>query len=172
MRTPVAFLLLTFSLPLLPSPARAEATMAAGPSEAAGKNMLWNGTFDGDGLRPWSVGFDSSKNGRAAVTNHELCFQIEQPGTHTYDVVVRQRPVAIARGHHYQLRFSTHASAPTKLRPRLSKVNVPYTELWAATVESGPAGRSYSATYDGAVDDEAVELAIEFGGPLAGQAPL
>jgi endoglucanase len=169
-RTSLAFS--TLLSVLIPVAARAEVAMTAGPAQAAGKNMLWNGTFDGDSLRPWSVGFDSSKNGRAAVTDHELCVQMADPGTHTYDVVVRQRPVAIATGHHYQLRFRTHATATTRLRARLSKINVPYTELWAATAESGPAARSYTAAFDAAVDDDAVELAIELGGPLAGKTPL
>ena len=38
-----------------PSVVRAETVMTAGPSEAAGKNVLWNGAFDGASPRPWSV---------------------------------------------------------------------------------------------------------------------
>src|SRR4051812_47423141 len=40
-------------------------TMAPGPSQAAGNNLLWNGSFDGAGasLRPWSLSFDSEKRG-------------------------------------------------------------------------------------------------------------
>ncbi len=55
---------------------------------------------------------------------------------------------------------------------RLSKISAPYTELWAATAEAAPDARSYAATFDGTVDDENVELAIDLGGALAGAVPL
>src|SRR5215831_16008317 len=157
-RTTILSLVLAF---LVPASGRAETAMTAGPSQAAGKNMLWNGTFDGDGVRPWNVGFDSSKNGKAAVANHELCVQIEQPGTQPSDIVLRQRPIAIARGHHYQLRFRTHATAPTRIRARISKVSAPYTELWAAVAEAGPSPKSYAVIFDATVDDDNSELALE-----------
>ncbi len=95
--------------------------MTVGPSKAAGKNMLWNGTFDGETLRPWNVGLESTESGRAAVANHELCVQIDRPGPSAASVAVRQRPLALFRGHHYQLRFSAHATKATRLRVRLSK---------------------------------------------------
>ncbi len=162
------------SAPLLAAPAvaRAETAMVAGPSPAAGKNLLWNGTFDGASPRPFSVGFDSPRVGKLAMTNGELCLQIAEPGPERGSVVVRQRSLAIARGHHYQLRLKAHATAPTRVRARVSKVNAPYTELWAGTAEAGPAARAFSAAFDGPVDDDNVELALELGGPLAGAAPL
>ena len=86
--------------------------------------------------------------------------------------MVRQRPLALARGHHYQLRFSAHATKPTRLRVRLSKIDAPYTELWAATAEAAPDARAYAATFDGSVDEENAELAIDLGGALAGAVPL
>src|SRR3954447_23906966 len=146
--------------------------MTAGASTPAGKNMLWNGAFDAENLRPWSVMFDSSRFGSAAITGGELCFKLAEPSVHPVDVVMRQRPLAIAKGHHYQLRLKVHATAPTKVRPRLSRISVPYTELWAATVDADATAKTYTATYDGVVDDHSIELAIEFGGLLTGKAPL
>jgi endoglucanase len=157
---------------LLPAVARAETAMTAGPSVAAGKNVLWNGSFDGASPRPWSVGFDSPQVGRFAVTNHELCLQIAAPGPDRGSVVVRQRPLAIARGHHYQLRLRAHATGATHLRARISKIGAPYTELWAATADVGAARAVLAATFDGTTDEDNVELAIELGGPLAGPTPL
>jgi endoglucanase len=157
---------------LAPAAARAEATMAAGASEAAGNNMLWNGTFDGTSVLPWRVAFDSPRNGQAAADKGELCLKIDDPGKQRFDVVIRQRPLTLAKGHKYQVRFKTRATAPTKLRPRLSKINVPYTELWAATVDADATARTYAASFEGTVDDDNVELAIELGGPLAGKPPL
>src|SRR5678809_1194861 len=112
-----------------------------------------------DSLRPWSIMFDSPRFGSAAVTDGELCFKLAEPSVHGVDVVMRQRPVAFAKGHHYQVRLKTHATAPTKLRARLSKINAPYTELWGTTVESDAAAKTYAGTYDASADDDSVELA-------------
>jgi hypothetical protein len=135
-----------------PSAAHAEATMAAGPSEAAGNNMLWNGTFVTASLLPWRMAFDSPRNGQAAADKGELCVKIDDPGKQRFDVVLRQRPLAVAKGHKYQLRFKTRATAPTKLRPRISKISVPFTELWAATVDADATPRTYSAAFDGSIE--------------------
>jgi endoglucanase len=155
-----------------PAAARAESTMTAGASTPAGKNMLWNGAFDREHLRPWSAMLDSPRFGSAAITGGELCFKLAEASLRPVDVVVRQRPLAIAKGHKYQLRMKVHATAPTKIRPRISKISVPYTELWGATVDADATAKTYAATFDGTVDDDNVELAIEFGGPLTGKAPL
>jgi len=169
---PALLALTVASVTVIPATARAEATMTAGASTPAGKNMIWNGTFDRENLRPWSVMFDSPRFGSAAVADGELCFKLAEPSVHPVDVVIRQRPIAISKGHHYQLRLKTHATAPTKLRPRLSKIDAPYTELWAATVESDATAKTYAATYAATADDDSVELAIELGGALTGKAPL
>jgi endoglucanase len=157
---------------LAPGAARAEGKMTAGESTAAGKNMVWNGAFDAEHLRPWSVMFDSPRFGSAAVAGGELCFKLAEPSIHPVDVVLRQRPLALAKGHHYQLRLKVHATAPTRVRPRLSKISVPYTELWAATVDADTTAKTWAGAFDSTVDDDAVELAIEFGGTLTGKVPL
>ena len=159
-------------LVLLPAAAHAETAMTAGSSPPAGKNVLWNGTFDGTSPRPWNVGLESPETGRWTVTNQELCVQIDRPGPSRSSIVIRQRPLQIARGHHYQLRLRAHATATTRVRARLSKIGAPYTELWAATAEVGSEARGFAASFDGQVDDDNVELAIELGGPLAGAVPL
>jgi endoglucanase len=157
---------------LRPAAAPAGTVMTAAASEPLGKNLLWNGTFEGTTPRPWSVGLESSDTGRWAITNQELCIEIDRPGPSPSSVVIRQRPLAIAGGHHYQLRLRAHATAPSQLRARLSKINAPYSELWATTANVGSETRTYAASFDGPVDDDSVELAIELGGPLAGAAPL
>ena len=65
-------------LVLLPAAASAETVMSSGPSQPAGKNLLWNGTFDGASARPWSVGLESPDTGRWAITNQELCVRIDR----------------------------------------------------------------------------------------------
>src|SRR5262245_25231566 len=86
------------------APPAATGKMTAGASQAAGHNILWNGAFAGEGLRPWNVAFDSAHIGRGAIAEGELCVNVDQAGEHTYDAVVRQRPLALAKGHSYQLR--------------------------------------------------------------------
>jgi hypothetical protein len=75
-------LLLILALALVPAAVRAEGTMTAGASTPAGKNMLWNGAFDAETLRPWSVMYDSPRFGSAAVTAGELCFKLAEPSVH------------------------------------------------------------------------------------------
>ena len=43
----------------------------AGASTPAGKNMLWNGAFDAESLRPWSVMFDAPRFRIAGEVDHE-----------------------------------------------------------------------------------------------------
>jgi endoglucanase len=168
-------LIITFFIALVltcvPAAVRAEGTMTAAASTPAGKNMVWNGAFDGETLRPWSVMFDSSRFGSAAVAGGELCFKLAEPSIHGVDVVLRQRPIALNKGHHYQIRFKTHATAPTKVRARLSKIS-PNAEIWGATVDADPTAKTYAGTYDATMDDDSIELAIELGGPLTGKLPL
>jgi endoglucanase len=160
-----------------PAPGQAKTpsgTMTAGPSQPAGNDMIWNGNFAGESLRPWSLMFDSPRNGKRAAgsADGELCVQIDSAGTHPYDVILRQRGLALAAGHHYQMRLRVHSTKPTRVRPRLSKVGGTNAELWAAVVGADVAPQSYAGTFEGPVDEENVELAIELGGELAGQAPL
>jgi endoglucanase len=155
-----------------PGEARAAGTMTTGPSQPAGNNILWNGTFDGEAVRPWALAFDSPRNGHGAVKAGELCLDVAQPGAAPSDIVLRQRPIALQHGHRYQLRFKVRSTAPTKVRARLTKIGAPYTEAWAAVVEAGAAPASYTGAFEAAADDDAVELALDFGGPLAGTAPF
>jgi endoglucanase len=140
-----------------------------------GPNLLVNGGFDRPALRPWSVNVDSSR-GSSAITGGELCVKIDRAAPRRTDVVLRQGPLAIAAGHHYRLRFRVHASAPTRLRPRLSKIGSNFGgvsgELWSAIVAADTAGATYSATIDGAADEENAELVFELGGDLLGATPL
>ena len=72
-------------VPIAVPPARG--VMVAGAAAAAGNNLLWNGTFEGDSLRPWTVSFESSRNGQAAMTGGELCVTVEKAGRRPGDIV-------------------------------------------------------------------------------------
>jgi len=152
--------------------AKGGATMVAGPSQPAGNDLVWNGTFAGESIRPWSLMFDSSRSGKRVPADGELCVEVDQPGANGFDVILRQRGLALAAGHHYQVRLRVHSTKPTKLRPRLSKVGGASEDLWSAVVDSDATPRQYTATFEGPSDEENVELAVELGGPLAGAPPF
>ena len=42
--------------------AAAAEPMSTGPSQPAGNNLLWNGTFDGRAIRPWSLTFENTRD--------------------------------------------------------------------------------------------------------------
>ena len=119
-------------------------------------------------------GLESPETGRWTITNQELCVQIDRPGPSRSSVVIRQRPLQIARGHHYQLRLRAHATATTRVRARLSKISAPYTELWAATAEVGSEARGFAASFTTQAGQRRQRRAGHQApaGPLAGAVPL
>jgi endoglucanase len=157
-----------------PSPAAggADPIMSSAPSAPGGVNLLMNAGFDAEALRPWSVNFGAPRGGRSAVEGGELCLRVEAPAPRRTDVVLRQGPLAIAAGHHYQLRFRAHASVPTRLRARISKVGAPATEIWAATASLGSSAATLAAAFDGAADEDNAELVFELGGELLAATPV
>ena len=153
--------------------AAAGATMTPGASQPRGNNLLWNGTFDGRSIRPWSLAFEGSRDGGIAPSPGELCARIDRPGANTFSVALRQGPLAITRGHQYQVRFRTHATRRTQLRPKVSTAGgAAPVELWSAVVASDTTPATYTATFEGGLDSDRVELVFEMGGSLAGQVPL
>ncbi len=110
--------------------------------------------------------------GDAQVVNGELCVKIAKGGANPYDVVVRQRPVAIEAGHRYQVRFKAHATAPARLRAKIAGVSAPYTERWSAIVPLAAEAQTFTGTLDAAAADPNAELVIHLGGELAGAAPV
>src|SRR5438128_2645659 len=160
--------------PAAPPTSVSVVAMTEAPVGAAvsGKNMLWNGTFDGEAIRPWSLIFDSPRLGHRVPAEGELCMRVDSGGSHTFDVVLRQSPLGIARGHHYSLHFRAHATAPTRLRARVAGVGTMAPIYWAGEAKASPQAKTFSASFDAAADDEGAELTLELGGELAGAVPL
>jgi endoglucanase len=146
--------------------------MTAGASQAAGNNMFWNAGFEEGTLEPWASTVSSPAKGSVAVVNQEACFNLEGGGANAYDVLIRQRQIGILLGHKYQVRFKAHSTAPTKLRPKMSKAGPPYTEYWSALVETSSTPQTFAGSFDASVSDEAAEFVIHLGGDLTGQTPL
>jgi len=146
--------------------------MTAGASTAAGNDMLWNSDFAEGTMQPWSTSVSAPAAGEAKVTGEEACLRIDAAGTNGYDLVLRQRPVPLAPGHTYQVRFKAHATAPTRIRPRLVQIGAPHTEYWSAVVDVTPTAQTFTGTFDASQADDGADFAIHFGGELAGKAPL
>ena len=158
--------------PPRPAVVTQEGALAAGPSRAAGNNMLWNGTFDAPHLRPWSLAFDSPRLGHGAVADGELCARLDGAGANTFDVALRQGPMQLTPGHIYQVRFRTHATAATRLRVKVAGVGAAAPVYWTADATADAAPKTYAATFTGTVPDDGAELVMDMGGPLAGPTPL
>ena len=133
---------------LLPAVARAETAMTAGPSVAAGKNVLWNGSFDGASLRPWSVGlrFAASR----ALRRHEpraLPADRPTPGP--------DRRTSSSGSARWRSRAGTTIScACGRTRRRDAPAGALRQDrralhgVWAATADAGPRRATYAATFD------------------------
>jgi len=148
------------------------AQMTAGASSAEGNNLLANAAFDEGTMLPWSADVSSPAAGEAAVVGGELCVKIQKGGANPYDIVLRQRPLAIEAGHRYQVRFKAHATQPVRIRPKIAQVSAPYTERWSAVVPLSAASQTFTATFDAAAAEPGAELVVHFGGELAGAAPV
>ncbi len=146
--------------------------MAVGASAAAGNDMLWNSDFAEGTMQPWTTSISAPAAGEVRVVGEEACLRIDAGGANSYDLVLRQRPVPLAPGHSYQIRFKAHATAPTRIRPRLVQISAPHTEYWSAVVDVGAAAQTFTGTFAASQADDGADFAIHFGGDLAGKAPL
>jgi endoglucanase len=146
--------------------------MVVGPSQAAGNDLLWNSGFEEGTLAPWTTSFDFPAKGNAKVADGEVCLQVDAGGTNPYDLAIRQRPVGLASGHAYQIRFKVHSTAPTKVRPRLRQVAEPRTEYWSAVVDVSSQAQTFTGTFNSTIADAGADFALQLGGPLAGKPPF
>ena len=114
--------------------------------------------------------FDSSRFGSAAVTGGELCFKLAEPSVHPVDVVLRQRPLAMAKGHHYQLRFKVARDRADQGAPAPVQDQRPLHGAVGGDGRRRCDGEDvHRARTTATTDDDSIELAIEFGGPLTGR---
>jgi endoglucanase len=140
---------------------------------AVGSNLLKNGDFEEGVLSPWAQSVTSPASGSIRVEQGMACAQILVAGRNSYDILIRQRPVAVKRHRDYVLRFAAQATCTTKLRPQIVLVGSPPHELWSAIVEVGPKRQTYAGQIKitEPVNVEA-ELVIHMGGKLQETAPV
>lgn len=146
--------------------------MSPAPSSPKGHNLLWNGTFDSEAVRPWSLAFDVPSRGQRAADAGELCVQVTDPGPQGFAIALRQSPLELKKGHQYQLRVRTHATVPTRISVALGGVGARAQTYWRAVLESDSAPKTYAAELTLPVDNETGELVFELGGPSAARPPF
>jgi endoglucanase len=146
--------------------------MTEGTAAPKGGNILKNGDFEEGVLNPWTPIFNPPGKGSAKIDAGQACLTIESAGKATYDVLLRQRPVALKRQRQYQIRFKVRSTSPTKLMPKILSVGSPQVEMWSAVVEATPTTKTFSAPFKWSEElSSDVEMVIHLGGPLAGATP-
>src|ERR1700690_3633024 len=94
-------------------------TMQPTTGSAVGLNLLKNGDFEEGVLSPWLQSVSSPARGSIRVDQGTACVQILAAGKNTYDILLRQRPVAVKRHRDYTFRFTAQATSPAQLRPQV-----------------------------------------------------
>jgi endoglucanase len=146
--------------------------MESGAATPKGGNIVRNGDFEEGVVTPWMVIFNPPGRGTSKVEGGQLCLNVESGGKGTYDVLLRQRPVALKRHREYQIRFKAKATNPTKIMPKVQMAGSPPADLWSAIVDVSSEQGSYHASFKIADDlNSDVELLLHFGGPLQGEVP-
>ncbi len=142
---------------------------AAAPKPLAGHNLLYNEGFtQGSRALPWSGEFGNGAEGKAKITNGELCMEVRQKGKARWDAQLKQQHIRLQKGHHYTVQFKMHATAETRVYLKVGDAGPPYKEFYKLLFTPGPTPKVYagSFTMTGA-DDAGVEFALHMGGQLA-----
>lgn len=147
-------------------------TMKEGAVAPKGGNLLKNGDFEDGVMTPWMPIFNPPGKGSVKVENGQLCMVVDAAGKQPFDVLLRQRPVALKKGHEYQIRFKVKSSSPTRIMPKILSVDTPQTDIWSAVVDSVTDAKSYSATFSPSAElGSDAELVVYLGGALASSTP-
>lgn len=152
--------------------AKTTSNMKEGPAAPRGANLLKNGDFEEGVLVPWMPIFNPPGKGSAKVDGGQICLTVDGAGKQTFDVLLRQRPIALQKDHEYQIRFKVKSTNPAKVMPKILSLESPQVELWSAVVETSPESRSYSSSFkwSGALNSES-EFVVHLGGGLSGATP-
>jgi endoglucanase len=146
--------------------------MEEGKVGPKGGNVVKNGDFEEGVVTPWMTIFNPPGKGTAKIDSGKLCLDVQNGGKGTYDVLLRQRPVALKRHREYQIRFKAKSSHPTKIMPKLLLVGSATPELWSSIVDVTSDEKSFHATFKPteALDSD-VEFVLHLGGALTGEVP-
>lgn len=138
------------------------------PPPLSGHNLIVKETFkDGKSL-PWTTSFTQPADGQAAVENGELCVTVTNIGKDRWDAQLRNRDLAIAKGHTYSVQFTMHATQKTRAYVKIGMAGPPYSEYWAQAMDLEPGRQIFKGVFQmQAADDGSPELAFHLGGNMA-----
>lgn len=141
-----------------------------GPAPApGGGNLIKNGMFDDGNSLPWTTSFSAPADGKASIEKGALCVDVTGKGDNAWDAQIRHREMVLQKGHTYGIRFRAHASAETKVRPKVGMAGPPYAEYWAAVITLGTKPQTFTGHFKMKGDDDpSAELTFHMGGNLAG----
>ncbi len=142
---------------------------AKAPAPLVGHNLLENESFtQGSRALPWSGEFGNGAEGKARITNGELCMEVRQKGKARWDAQLKQQHIRLQKGHHYTVQFKMHATAETRVYLKVGDAGPPYKELYKLLFTPGPTPKVYSGGFTmTAPDDAGIEVAFHMGGQLA-----
>jgi endoglucanase len=138
------------------------------PPPLSGHNLIGKETFkDGKSL-PWTTSFTQPADGQAAVENGELCVTVTNIGKDRWDAQLRNRDLAIVKGHTYSVQFTMHATQKTRAYVKIGMAGPPYSEYWSQALDLEPGRQTFKGVFQmQAPDDGSPELAFHLGGNMA-----
>ncbi len=142
---------------------------AKAPAPLVGHNLLYNEGFtQGARALPWSGEFGNGAEGKARITNGELCMEVRQKGKARWDAQLKQQHIHLQKGHHYAVQFKMHATAETRVYLKIGDAGPPYKEFYKLLFTPGPTPKVYAGSFTmTGPDDAGVEFALHMGGQLA-----
>src|SRR4051794_28468078 len=113
------------------------------PPPLSGHNLIGKESFkDGKSL-PWTTSFTQPADGQAAVENGELCVTVTNIGKDRWDAQLRNRDLAILKGHTYSVQFTMHATQKTRSYVKIGMAGPPYSEYWSQALDLEPGRQTF-----------------------------
>ena len=138
------------------------------PPPLSGHNLIAKASFKDGKYLPWTTSFTQPADGQAAVENGELCTTVTNIGKDRWDAQVRNRDLAIVKGHTYSVQFTMHATQKTRAYVKIGMAGPPYSEYWAQSLDLEPGRQIFKGVFTmHAPDDGSPELAFHLGGNMA-----
>ncbi|HEY4186739.1 MAG TPA: glycoside hydrolase family 9 protein [Polyangia bacterium] len=143
------------------------------PPALSGHNLIVKDNFkDGKSL-PWTTSFTEPGDGQSAVEHGELCVNVTNAGANRWDAQVRNRDLALLKGHTYSIQFTMHATQKTRAYAKIGMAGPPYSEYWSQSVDLEPGRQVFKGVFSmQAPDDGSPELAFHLGGNMAKDAKV
>jgi endoglucanase len=134
-------------------------TGLAGAAQAAGPELIKNGTFD-SGTAPWWW----TGNAPSSNVNGQMCAQIPAGTVNPWDAIVGQNDLTLQKGESYEFSFDASASVPVGVLAKVQLQVDPFSEQLSRPTTLGPAPQHFSYTFTSGVDSAIEQVAFQVGG--------